>query len=215
MKRVLPGFAAVGLACGVIACSSSNRPSSSTDTSASGSGPANGPAIGAAGATPSAGTSARASVAQTPSAAATIAAPGATATNSLGLAAPSRATLDVAQLDFTQDVRGNCDLHTNFADDHACIPAPPADQGFQIHIGPSNYDDPAEVAKFIMHPGQESSECFTFRTPNSEDKIYQTESLSGRAGTHHIITSVYSGDLPTGVFGTCGGTGDSNAMQIG
>jgi hypothetical protein len=135
--------------------------------------------------------------------------------NSLGLAAPSRAIVDITQLDFTQDIRGMCDLHTNFPDDHACIPAPPTGQGIQIHIGPTNYDDPAEVAKFIMHPGQESSECFTFRTPNTEDQIYQTESMSGRAGTHHIITSVYSGDIPTGVFGNCGGSSDSMAKQIG
>ena len=193
-------LAGVGLTLGAIACSDPVPPAS---TSASGSGAPSG-AAGAAGA-----------VATSPVAGGTQTTTSAQAGNALGLAAPSRAVVDVATLDFTGDVRGNCDLHTNFADDHACIPAPAPDQGIQIHIGPSNYDDPAEVAKFIMHPGQESSECFTFRTPNAENQVYQTESLSGRAGTHHIITSVYSGDLPTGSFGPCGGTGDAKAMQIG
>jgi hypothetical protein len=100
------------------------------------------------------------------------------------------------EIDFAGDIRGHCGLKTNFADDNACI---------QIHIGPSNYDDPAEVAKFIMKPGEESSECFSIRTPNTEKVVYQTFTISGRAGTHHMINTLYSGDLPTGSFGACGG----------
>jgi hypothetical protein len=110
-----------------------------------------------------------------------------------------------AELDHNTDIRGHCDLHTNFADDHACIPAPKPGDGIQIHVGPSNYDDPAEVAKFVMHPGEESSECFTLRTPNTEKIIYQTYMISGRAGTHHMINTIYQGDIPTGSFGNCGG----------
>ena len=109
------------------------------------------------------------------------------------------------ELDHTGDIRGHCGLKTSFEDDNACIPAPKPGEGIQIHIGPSNYDDPAEVAKFIMKPGEESSECFTIRTPNTEKVTYQTFMISGRAGTHHMINTLYSGDLPTGSFGNCGG----------
>jgi hypothetical protein len=109
------------------------------------------------------------------------------------------------ELDHTQDIRGNCGINTGYPDDHACLVAPKPNEGFQIHVGPKNYDDPAEVAKFVMKPGEESSECFTFRTANTEQVVYQTWMLSGRAGTHHIISSAYSGEIPEGVFGNCGG----------
>ena len=120
-----------------------------------------------------------------------------------------------AELDYTKDIRGNCTISSNYADDHACIPAPKPGEGIQIHIGPSNYDDPEEVAKFIMHPGEESSECFTMRTPNTEEITYQSFVLSGRAGTHHMINTLYEGELPTGSFGPCGGRSSDTAMPAG
>lgn len=120
-----------------------------------------------------------------------------------------------AELDYTKDIRGHCDLKTDYADDHACIPAPKPGEGIQIHIGPSNYDDPEEVAKYIMKPGEESSECFTLRTPNTEKVTYQTYVLSGRAGTHHMINTMYEGDLPTGSFGPCNGRRSETAKPVG
>jgi hypothetical protein len=122
------------------------------------------------------------------------------------------------RIDHTQDIRGKCDIHTDFDDDHACMPAPDPSEGFQIHIGPSDYNNPEEVAKFIMQPGQESSECYTFRTENTEEFTYQTWTSSGRAGTHHMINTIYSGELPTGQFGRCGGRGteqEETVKQIG
>jgi hypothetical protein len=121
-----------------------------------------------------------------------------------------------AELDYTKDIRGKCDIKTKFADDHACMPAPKEGEGIQIHIGPSNYDDEEEVAKYIMKPGEESSQCFTFRSPNKEKITYQTFVLSGRAGTHHMINTTYEGDLPTGSFGPCNGrSNDSGAKPVG
>jgi hypothetical protein len=123
---------------------------------------------------------------------------------------------DDAKLDYTQDIRGHCDIKTDFADDHACIPAPLPGEGIQIHIGPSNYDDPDEVAKFVMHPGEESSDCFAIHTPNKDRIVYQTNVLSGRAGTHHMINTLFEGDEQTGSFGNCGGRNkDSGLKQIG
>lgn len=124
-------------------------------------------------------------------------------------------------IDHTKDLRGTCpDLHTQFPDDKACIAAPKPSEGFQIHVGPSNYDDPAEVAKFVIKPGEEKTECYTFRTLNEMELTYQAHVLSGRAGTHHIINTMYSGDLPTGTFQVGCGAGvnilDENApKQVG
>ena len=57
----------------------------------------------------------------------------------------------------------------------------------------SSYDDPAEIAKFVIKPGEEKTECYTFRTPNEQEETYQTSALSGRSGTHHIISTIWSG----------------------
>jgi len=109
------------------------------------------------------------------------------------------------------DPRGACAINSGYPDDRACILPPSPEEGMQIHVGPSNYDDPEEVAKFIMRPGEESSECWTFHTPNDTDIYYQTAVLSGRAGTHHIINTMFDGDLKDGGFTRCadGGTGQS------
>lgn len=107
----------------------------------------------------------------------------------------------VATVDFTKDPRGTCgDLHSNFPDDRACIAAPSPDIGYQVHVGPANYDDPDEVAKFVIKPGEEKSECYALRTTNEAEIVYQTSALSARSGTHHIVNTIWSGDMPTGVF---------------
>lgn len=108
------------------------------------------------------------------------------------------------------DLRGGCSINSGFEDDRACIPPPAPGEGMQIHIGPKNYDDPAEVAKYVMHPGEESSECWIYRTPNEQDILYQTYVLSGRAGTHHILGSMLKGEIETDTgFGRCAGGGGS------
>jgi len=84
----------------------------------------------------------------------------------------------------------------------------------QIHVGPKNYADPAEVAKYIMKPGEESSECWTFHTPNDKPVYYQTYELSGRAGTHHIINTMYKTDLPDGGFTVCADPGTGTNGNI-
>ena len=141
----------------------------------------------------------------------------------MGTAAATPQPGQAGSVDAALDPRGSCpNLHTNFPDDFACIAAPPPELGFQIHVGPSNYDDPAEVAKFVIKPGEEKTECFTFRTSNEQEIIYQTNVFSGRAGTHHIINNTWSGDLPTGGFtqgcgsgASAGGRDPSAPMQTG
>jgi hypothetical protein len=109
------------------------------------------------------------------------------------------------------DPRGECNITSGYPDDHACILPPSASEGMQIHIGPATYDDPDEVAKFVLHPGEETSQCWTFHTPNDREVYYQTSVLSGRAGTHHIINTMLDQDLEDGGFGSCvdGGTGQA------
>jgi hypothetical protein len=109
--------------------------------------------------------------------------------------------------------RGKCDLHTQFAGDDACLAVPDPDKGFQIHVGPSNYDDMNEVMPFLMDPAGESDECFFKKTTNDKDIKYFVWELSGRPGTHHIINTTLASDVADG-FGACEGgvTGDGASM---
>jgi len=98
--------------------------------------------------------------------------------------------------------RGLCNLDSGFPGDDACLAPPDPSVGFQIHVGPSNYDDAAQIEPFLMEPGGESSECFFKKTPNDKDISYMVYELSGRPGTHHIINTLLSEDLPE-AFGSC------------
>jgi hypothetical protein len=113
------------------------------------------------------------------------------------------------------DLRGMCPgLNSGYPDDRACMPAPAADQGLQIHVGPKSYTDQADVAQFVFQPGEESSECWTFHTPNDKEVYYQTFTLSGRAGTHHIINTMYSTPMTDGGFTVCADPGTGTNGNI-
>jgi hypothetical protein len=54
--------------------------------------------------------------------------------------------------------------------------------------------------------------CWTFQTPNEQEIWYQGSVLSGRAGTHHIINTMFpSGAIPDAPFARCG----DSTMAIG
>jgi hypothetical protein len=111
------------------------------------------------------------------------------------------------------DLRGTCDIKSAYGGDEKCVKAPSAEEGMQLHVGPKNYDDEAEVAQYLMEPGDESSLCWTFKTPNTEDIYYQTSLLSGRDGTHHIINTMFQpGAAEDGGFRACDG---DRTMQVG
>jgi hypothetical protein len=107
--------------------------------------------------------------------------------------------------------RGMCGLSTGYPGDDTCLLAPDPSEGLQIHVGPADYTDTAEVSRFLMQPGDEKSECWSFHTPNDGDFYYQSFELSGRPGTHHIIDTMYKTDVTDGGFTVCrdGGVGVS------
>jgi hypothetical protein len=112
------------------------------------------------------------------------------------------------------DLRGGCDINSGYPDDHACLPAPAPEEGMQIHIGPANYQDADEVAKYLLKPGEETDACWTFHTPNDKPIHYQTFVISGRSGTHHIINTMYRTEMPDGGFGTCADPGTGTNGDI-
>lgn len=76
---------------------------------------------------------------------------------------------------------------TDFENDHLCLEAPPPEMGFQIHFGPSDYDDPDEIKKYSLEAGQEAVLCLYQKSPNTEDKFNIEQHIRMRTGTHHMI----------------------------
>lgn len=80
-----------------------------------------------------------------------------------------------------------CGLDTGWIGDEYCINPPPADKGFQIHIGPSNYDNPEP--QFVMEPEDERTEQFDAVSGNTSNKYYYWRQYRMRPGSHHLIVS--------------------------
>ncbi|MBM4363084.1 MAG: hypothetical protein FJ104_10415 [Deltaproteobacteria bacterium] len=114
-------------------------------------------------------------------------------------------------------------ISTNYPGDEYCID-PPVD-GYQVHVGPSNYDDPAELEKWALPPGgypvgdprretigegADINWCYYMKTPNTED-VYMGQSFSRmRPGSHHyIMFQLKAGsDVPDSTGpGSCRGQG--------
>jgi len=109
-----------------------------------------------------------------------------------------------APSDPTVDPRGQCaPLNSGFPGDEACILPPEPGTGMQIHVGPTDYKNPDQINKFLLKAGMETENCWTFHTPNTSEVYYQTFVLSARAGSHHIIDTMYSVEITDGGFVTC------------
>jgi hypothetical protein len=80
-----------------------------------------------------------------------------------------------------------CGLLTQYAGDEYCILPPPADKGFQLHIGPSNYDNPE--AQYILQPGEENVINMTATSGNDKNILYYFRQYRMRPGSHHVILS--------------------------
>jgi hypothetical protein len=84
-----------------------------------------------------------------------------------------------------------CGLHTSWMGDEYCINAPPADKGFQVHIGPDDYNNPD--SKYVLEPGVETVENIPVTTGNESDVYYYFRQYRMRPGSHHLIVYASSG----------------------
>lgn len=87
--------------------------------------------------------------------------------------------------------------------DQNCIAAPEPGKGIQLHAGPSNYDDDLEVAKFLIHPGEEKVECFNMDSPNDADFTYIEQQNRMRPGSHHMIIRLVDAEKAPLGWGGC------------
>jgi hypothetical protein len=80
-----------------------------------------------------------------------------------------------------------CGLRTAFKGDEYCINAPPSDKGFQVHVGPSDYENPG--TEYIVQPGEENVVTMTDTSDNATDIKYYYRQYRMRPGSHHLILS--------------------------
>ncbi|HVU00934.1 MAG TPA: hypothetical protein VHE30_04250 [Polyangiaceae bacterium] len=109
-----------------------------------------------------------------------------------------------------------CPVKSGFPGDERCLPKPADSSHLLLHFGPSDYDDPAEVALYTVQPGDEIDKCFFTKLPITEDFVYGKRHGSMRPGSHHFIARAMAGlDVPTGFADCNGADGIGNADDIG
>lgn len=86
-----------------------------------------------------------------------------------------------------------CNLHSGYPGDEYCIPPPPEGKGIQIHFGPSNYNDPDEVAKYLLKPGEEFNAYGIGDIGQLQDHWYNYTQIRMRPGSHHLINTLITG----------------------
>jgi hypothetical protein len=106
---------------------------------------------------------------------------------------------------------------SGFAGDCLALQAPEPGKGFQLHFGPSNYDDSLEVERFVLQPGDEKVTCLYSTAPNEQDVYFSGYHATVRPGTHHMI--IWAGaDGPNSVAppdGTMGDCKDNLPFLVG
>jgi hypothetical protein len=74
---------------------------------------------------------------------------------------------------------------------------PPKEKGFQLHIGPTGYDN--VPGQYLLQPGEERTDDFPGRTSNDHEVYFYYRQYRQRTGAHHnIITSGGGGDSGLG-----------------
>jgi hypothetical protein len=86
-----------------------------------------------------------------------------------------------------------CGIATGWTGDEFCWPAPAEGEGIQIHIGPNDYDDPVEVAKYVIEPGTEFNNTVIGHIPLTQEAFYNRVMVRMRPGSHHWLSQVISG----------------------
>jgi hypothetical protein len=91
-----------------------------------------------------------------------------------------------------------CGLHTGYLGDENCIKPPPPDQGFQVHIGPSDYDNPEAI--YVLQPSQEATDTFSAVSGNDQPRYFFYRQYRMRPTAHHMIMTLPNEPNPGGTF---------------
>jgi hypothetical protein len=112
-----------------------------------------------------------------------------------------------------ESARGPCELDTGYAGDDTCLTPPDPSVGTQFHYGPSDHDDPDEVATYLIEPGIELVDCAFMDAPNPERVYFREFQNSLRPGSHHLLVNAYQTDVEDGRR-ACGEEGPGNIPRL-
>jgi hypothetical protein len=88
----------------------------------------------------------------------------------------------------------SCPDLTDHPGDCFALEPPEPGEGYQVRYGPNDYDDPDEVASFVIPPGWEGVDCMYRVLDNEETFHFQSYDVAARPGMHHIILYAASSD---------------------
>jgi hypothetical protein len=84
---------------------------------------------------------------------------------------------------------GPCEIASGYPGDDFCIAPPDANEGIQLWVGPTDYDDPDAVRPYLLEPGGEDVICF-HTEPVAGDFHYLKQSNRMRSGSHHMLINL-------------------------
>jgi hypothetical protein len=108
-----------------------------------------------------------------------------------------------------------CDIHTGYEGDEYCILPPDPSIGFQLHYGPKSYDDPEEIKKYLLMPGEETTDCVYMKTPNEVEIFHSEYHGRMRPGSHHLLVYTKSSASPDSAGPEACNLGVDTAMILG
>jgi hypothetical protein len=80
-----------------------------------------------------------------------------------------------------------CGINTTYEGDEYCIQAPDPSVGMQLHYGPKDYTDQAEVDRYLIYPGEEKTDCVFVTTTNTTEVFFRQYHARMRPGSHHML----------------------------
>lgn len=107
-----------------------------------------------------------------------------------------------------------CSLDTGYDGDDQCIQPPAPDEGFQIHYGPRDHSDPAQIEEFLLMPGEEVVDCVYANSSNDERIFFDYFVNRFRPLTHHLTVTRLTSDVEDG-HRACGSDGAGSAGLVG
>jgi hypothetical protein len=108
-----------------------------------------------------------------------------------------------------------CKLASGWPGDEYCLLPPPAAEGIQIHIGPKDYKNMAEVAKYVIKPGEEFNNSVIAPIELTGERWWNRITVHMRPGSHHWISTVVSGKPEVKFYSDTGCGGASAIGSLG
>ncbi|MDD9942184.1 MAG: hypothetical protein OXU20_14155 [Myxococcales bacterium] len=123
------------------------------------------------------------------------------------------------QVSYSKPCHGDpnpCGIDSGFPGDEYCILPPAPGEGFQIHIGPDDYEDAAQIAEYVIEPGEEFNNSVLGHIPVTEERAWFNHwTVSMRPGSHHWISRVVDGKPEERFYNDTGCGGATAVGSIG